>query len=537
MRLIKNRRFHGPSPLQDNCIKSRLRMSVRVTRVLIILAPFLAFAFPGAAIAQSFQGRLIEAVMLTVQHEPNIAAADRQIALSEGQLQSVRGEFDTVLDAGVSAGQTRVPLIAALQSPGRNQVNARNTSYNVGSTTRLRSGLTIAPVLRVDHLRDNLNAASEPANSQLALNFTLPLLRGNGVTINTAAERAAQEGLRSADLNYRHTVTARIAKSVNAYWDYLAALRALDIRVQSEARSILMLDDARRLAKGDEIPQADVLQNEAQLARDRGLRLAAEHAVTEARSALAIAIGIPNVDVTQLALPLDDFPDLQPADVRQLQAMPAVAPPAGRFDLLASHRRLSAAEILHDAARKDPVSQLDLIVSVGYNGLVENRSAVAALEALRRPASGFNASIGLVYILPVQGNAQAGQIRQRSALADQARIELEALLLSVKAGIAVQRSNLASAVLQLEQQQQQVLLQTRVFANERKKYRLGLATVLDLLTVEARLTSDELIVIDARRRLAQALVNYRFETGTLLSVDADVQRLDMRSLTTLPEVR
>jgi outer membrane protein TolC len=407
----------------------------------------------------------------------------------------------------------------------------------VGSTTRLRSGVTVAPLLRVDHLRDNQNAASEPASSQLALNFTMPLMRGRGVETNTAAERAARENLQSTQLAFCHTVAARVAASVNAYWDYLAALRALEIRVQSEARSLLLLDDARRLASGDEIPQADVLQNEAQLARDRGLRLAAEQTVAEARGALAIAMGLPGVDVMQLAPPLDDFPDLQPADVSRLQALPAMAPPAGRFDLLASYRRLAAADILYDAARKDPASQLDLTVSVGYNGLVENRSAFAAAEALRRPASGFNASVGLVYLLPVQGNVQTGQVRQRSALADQARIELDALLLAVKTGIAVQRSSLSSAVLQLGQLQQQVRLQTQVFANERKKYRLGLATVLDLLTVEARLTADELSVIDARRRLAQALVGYRFETGTLLSADGDAQHLDLQSLTTLPEPR
>ena len=518
-------------------------MSLRILCGLGILAPSLALGGPGAALAQVFQGRLIEAVLLTLQHEPNVAAANRQIAFSEGQLQTVRSEFDTVLDAGVATGQTRVPLIAALQTPGRTQVNARTTSYSVGSTTRLRSGITIAPVLRVDHLRDNLNATSEPANSQLALNVTLPLLRGRGVETNTASERAAREVLRSTELVYRHTVSARIASSANAYWDYLAALRSLGIRAQSEARSLLLLEDARRLAKGDEIPQADVLQNEAQVARDRGLRLAAEHTVNEARSALVIAMGVPGVDIMQLAAPLDEFPDMQPGAVRQLQALPPAAPPAGRFDLMASHRRLSAAEILYDAVRKDPASQLDLTVSLGYNGLVENRSAFTAVEALRRPASGFNASVGVVYILPVQGNAQAGQQRQRAALADQARIELEALLLSVKAGIAVQRSNLASAALQLEQQRQQVLLQAQVFANERKKYRLGLATVLDLLTAEERLTSDELDVIGARRRLAQALVNYRFETGTLLSAAADadataeVHQLDLQSLTTLPEAR
>jgi outer membrane protein TolC len=512
-------------------------MPVRHARAFITIPIALALSWPCAAFAQMFQGRLMEAVMLTLRHEPNVAAANRQISLSEGQLQTERGAFDTVLDAGVATGQTHVPLIAAQQTSGRTQVDARITSYSVGSTTRLRSGVTVAPVLRVDHVRDNQNAVSEPASSLLALNFIMPLMRGRGIETNTAAERAARESLQSTQLAFCHTVAARITGSVNAYWDYLAALRALEIRVQSEARSLLLLDDARRLASGDEIPQADVLQNEAQLARDRGLRLAAEQTVVEARGALAIAMGLPGIDVMQLAPPLDDFPDLQPADVSRLQALPAMALPAGRFDLLASYRRLAAADILYDAARKDPFSQLDLTVSVGYNGLVENRSALAAAEALRRPASGFNASVGVVYLLPVQGNVQAGQVRQRAALADQARIELDALLLAVKTGIAVQRSNLSSAVLQLEQLQQQVRLQAQVFANERKKYRLGLATVLDLLTVEARLTADELSVIDARRRLAQALVGYRFETGTLLSADGDAQHLDLQSLTTLPEPR
>jgi outer membrane protein len=504
---------------------------------LLLVLTAVLLAWPNAASAEMFHGRLIEAVLLTLLHEPNVAAANRQVALSEGQLQTASGEFDTVLDAGVVTGQSRTPLTAALQAPGRTQTNARTTSYSIGSTTRLRSGMTIAPVLRVDHVRDNFNAGSQPASSELALNFAFPLLRGRGVEANTAAERAARENLHATQLAYRHTVAARIVASVNAYWDYLAALRALEIRIEAEARSVLLLDDARRLAKGDEIPQSDVLQYEAQVARDRGLRLAAEQAVVEARGALALAIGLPLADPMQLALPLDEFPELQPSEVARLQALPPALPPAGRFDLLAAHRRLSAAEIVYDAVRKDPVSQLDIKVSVGYSGLVENRSAFSALEALGRPASGFNASVGLVYVLPVEGNTQAGQLRQRAALADQARIEVDALLLAVKTGIAVQRANLSSALLQLEQQQREVMLQTQVFANERKKYRLGLATVVELLTEEARLTAGELAVIDARRRLAQALVGYRFETGTLLGADGDARTLDLQSLTTLPELR
>ena len=513
----------------------QLCMCTRLKLVVLSLLSVSGLVAPATTHAQVFRGSLMEAVLLTLQNEPSIAAANRQIALTEGQLQSARGEFDTVLDAGVGVFQTRTPLVEALQTPGRSQTDSRVASYSVGASTRLRSGLTVTPALRIDHVRDNAGAVTQPASSQLALNFLLPLLRGSGVAVNTAAERAAQQTLQSTDFAYRHAVATRISKSANAYWDYLAALRSLEIRRESENRSLLLLDDARRLAKGDEIPQSDVLQNEAQLASDRGLRLAAEQVLVEARSALLLAMGLRNGDAANLALPLDDFPALQPLAASQLQAM--TQPPAGRFDILSLQRRLAAAEILYDGVRKDPVSQLDVSFSVGYNGLVENRSALAALEALRRPASGFNASVGLVYVLPVQGNSQAGLVRQRSALADQARIDLEALLLAVHSGIAIQRASLSNAVLQLEQQEQQVRLQTQVFANERKKYRLGLATALDLLTVEARLTSNELAVIDARRRLAQALVGYRFETGTLLSAEGDAQQLTLESLTTLPELR
>ncbi|MET0961493.1 MAG: TolC family protein [Noviherbaspirillum sp.] len=513
-------------------------MSTRLRRALLFLASVAGLLWPGAVAAQPFRGRLMEAVLLTLQHEPNIAVANRQIALSEGQLQSARGEFDTVLDGGVAMAQTRTPLVEILQAPGRTQLDSRSTSYTLGASTRLRSGVTMTPALRVDRAHDNLNAASAPAASQLALVFTLPLQRGRGVEVNTVAERAAEQTLQSADLAFRHTVAARINRSLSAYWDYLAALRSLDIRIESERRLLLLLDDARRLARGDEIPQADVLQNEAQLASDRSLRLAAEQVLAEVRSALALAMGQAGAEPAGLALPQDDFPELQPSALGRLQSAAPGAAPAGRFDLLALQRRVSAAEILYDGVRKDPVSRLDLTVSLGYNGLVENRSALAALESLRRPASGFNASVGIIYVLPVQGNTHGGQLRQRAALLDQARIELDALLQSVRAGIAVQRASLASlasAALQLEQQQLQLRLQTQVFENERKKYRLGQSTALDLLTVETQLTSNELAVIDARRRLAQALIGYRYETGTLLNADGDIQNLTLQSLTTLPE--
>ncbi|MFL6719834.1 MAG: TolC family protein [Burkholderiaceae bacterium] len=462
-------------------------------------------------------------------HEPQIGVANRQLMFSEGQLQAARGEFDTVLNTGVELAQAHSPLLQALQSPAASQVDSNTASYLLGATNRLRSGVTVTPTIRINRVRDNIQSLSAPANSTVALNFTFPLQKGGGTRFNTAAERAAEQESASAGMNLRHTIASRISRSVNAYWDHLAALQALDIRRLSEDRSLLLLDDARRLAKGDEIPQADVLQYEAQLARDRGLRIAAEQSLVEARTALVLAMGMAGQPGTSVPAPTDDFPELPAAGMASLSRPWPYSALAARFDVRAQQRRVDAAEILYEATRRDPVSQLDLTLSVGYSGLRENRSALAAWQAL-------NASIGVVYVLPVQGNTQAGLVRQRAALAEQARLELDSLLQAAHATVSVQRASVLSAALQLEQARQQVRLQTQVFADERKKYRLGLATVLDLLTAEARLTADELGVIDARRRLAQALASHRFETATLLGADGEAQRVTMESLTTLPEL-
>ena len=198
-------------------------------------------------------------------------------------------------------------------------------------------------------------------------------------------------------------------------------------------------------------------------------------------------------------------------------------------------RQFEAADILYDAARRDSNSQLDLAFSVGYSGQVENRTPGGSVAALGRPASGLNISLGLNYVLPVQGNAQSGLLRQRAAQADQARTGVEALKRSIAANIRAQHAVLRSAAQQLELVRSQLRLQTQVFANERKKYALGQTTVLDVLNAEVQLTEDGQREIAARQQLAQALINYRFETGTLLSTDADIQRLSLETLTTVPE--
>jgi outer membrane protein TolC len=53
----------------------------------------------------------------------------------------------------------------------------------------------------------------------------------------------------------------------------------------------------------------------------------------------------------------------------------------------------------------------------------------------------------------------------------------------------------------------------------REKLRLGAGSVIDLLTVEARLTTSQLELVNANLAYALAIVRLRYTTGTMLGPD------------------
>jgi hypothetical protein len=84
------------------------RVSIRRFCACLLAALSMPAAW-GTAASQQFNGGLMDAVRLTLLHEPQIALANRQLMLSEGQLQSARGEFDTTLNSGVELAQSHSP--------------------------------------------------------------------------------------------------------------------------------------------------------------------------------------------------------------------------------------------------------------------------------------------------------------------------------------------------------------------------------------------------------------------------------------------
>ena len=510
------------------------------TQLNFALLGLIFACLPGATFAQTFSGTLVDAVRITIDNEPTIASGKQRVAASVAAVTSAASVFDTTLNAGLGRTLQNTPALAAQQPLVGPGISNLSNNYSVGATRKLRSGVTLNPALTIARTLDNLSNPTAPMRSDAALNVVFPLLRGSGTAVNTAPERAAQLELEAAQLSYRHAIATSINRTVSNYWEYVSTQQSLAVQRGSVERSRKLLDDARRLARADEIPSAEVLKYEARLSRDRLGVINQEQALNQASVDLLQAMGLRKTDAA-LAPPADGFPDVAPASINQLltpltSSNVQTTAVRQRADVLALQRRQQSAQTLLDAAESNPRSQLDLKVGVGYSSLVENRSAASPLSALSafRASPGPNASISLNFAFPVSNLAKQAEVAQRLAALELVNIDYTTSLNTLQRNLALQLGRLSELLAQRNLALDQVDIQQRVSDNERRRYSAGLVTAFELLAAEEQLTQERLAAVAAAKRLAQAIVSFRFEAGLLLDANADTQTLPLAKLTSLP---
>lgn len=507
-----------------------------------LLLPLLAMALSTPVHAQVFSASLLDAVALTLRQDPDVMASRLQIAANQGLLLSARAPFDPVWSVSLSQQKNVVPQPAT----GGLGLDSRQTTYTAGLSQLLASGVVISPSVSVNRLRDNAFNATAPSVGNVALAVLVPLRKGAGREVVGAPAAAAALALEASRSSFSHTRGLAVVRTVNAYWAVVASSSNLELASQAESRAGGLLASARKLAKADEIPNADLLKYEVRLVAQTADRLNAALQLSAALQGLSQALNIPLDSLGTAPHGLDPFPKVDTARLMLLDDQASVTrflnrSTERRSDLRAAEQSLRAANTLADAARRNSGTQLDLSFSVGYNGLTEGSAGLATFRALGQPVGGANVGVALTYTLPGGDLERRGDILRREAAADQAQAALDALRLRASSEASAQLDALRTAIAQLDNASTQARLQATIFENEKRSYQAGLSTLLDLFTTESQLTAYQSGWVLAQRNFSQALVLFRFQTGSLLvpvaGDDGDLlaSPLPADSLTTLPQ--
>jgi outer membrane protein len=517
---------------------------------LVVLLGTLLFLSPGLGRAQAPPKgiTLLQAVGLTVSLQPKISIQKEKVNNQAGVLQQNTGKFDVAVKTSLAKQVEKTPLTIEQQASYNNIINEYNSdtlTTTVGLEKEFRNGIKVGPNMKVYRLGSNLDNFfmfnSVPDNYS-SFNFTVnvPLLKGFGTDVAGADEQAAGVNLKASRLDLTHTVSKSILATVQAYWNFLAAEKKLEIYRESEASANQLVENLKKLVAAKENAVTDLVQAQASLAEKSALRITAEQQLLDAQKNLGLAMGLKSQQVLALPLPSNAFPQPVPAIIAALaskQEKYLLLAEEYRADLKALKEQEKAAQILLVAAQKNLKPQLNAVLGVGYGGLQESGSFRNYLQAVNHNTVGVNYSAALMFKYPLGNNTAKGNAAQKLAQKHQKRYQVDDLDRTIRSNVLVTLRALNRYSASLQKSRQSVAFYRRGYADEKVRFRMGVSTVIDLITVQNRLSSALLTEVDNQLAYANAVIRLRYETGTILVQKNDKYQVELKRLMFLPAAR
>jgi outer membrane protein len=485
---------------------------------------------------------LIEAVRYTLLHHPALLTQQAQVQIERGTRLVASSAFDGVFNTGISQSTTAVAEGTTLDNSGRVAVVSdkfTQTTYSAGYAELFRNGMSIAPTYQMSRELSPYLGPGGLNTSVSGLTLTVPLLRGRGRRAVAAQENAAKEEVSAALLDLDQEIAQLIVNTAGSYWRLLAAKRFLGVAIDAEQRGKTSVDNAQALVDADRVPRNDLHEVVANLAQLSSERVAAESAVVAARLQLASDMGLTVEQmVRDVPDPSDQFPD------STIQTPPSHSTEALRFyveqaiqrraDYLAATRRAHEQNILMVGARNRLLPQLDLALGGGYTQAQPGTNVAQFFSAPGSQRLGPNVSGSITLSLPFRNRAALGSVMQSSGAAKQADLNVDIVARNIGQTVGVTIERVRAAGVRVQQTSDAVHEFQTALAGARQKYALGFGSIVEILTIEDRLTTALNSKIQAQLDYAEALAQFRFATGTLLESGQPTQHISSDVFVTLP---
>lgn len=488
---------------------------------------------------------LLDAIRLTLARHPLLRIQEEQVVYNRGVKRQLSGQFDPVFSNSLTQSRSNTPLTKLqqwqeqlAQVPVLNNDPSNNTSENAQYQKLFRNGILLRPSIAINHASDLLQNTTGANTTQVALTLTIPVLRGRGRDVVAAQETAAGIELDASTLDLNQQIANLVDQTAESYWNLRAAQLSYEVTTESEQRGVTFVENVRALIDADKAPRADLNQVMANLAERTSSRLAAQQTAFQAQQQLALSLGVSSGELASAVHRLaDDLPEGED------QALPSDDPSdvdyylnqalANRADVLAARRRQEEAGVLRTAARDLFLPQLNVSLSAGYTGMREGRRPdqyLISLDGLHGP----DASASVTYNIPSGRDAAKGQFMQAESTVRQSVLKTNEAERQVTTGVLVALGAVRNSIQRLKKARESVAYYQVALEGEREKWRLGSGKLVDILTMEDRLTGAQNSYVSAKLVYAIALVQFRLATGTLIAPDKPVQNIERSLFTTLP---
>lgn len=473
---------------------------------------------------------------LTLGRSPIIQRQRFQIDRAKSTLQIAKSAFDYLLSSQIGYDLGRYSLFDAdpREEIIGEQLESNNFAFSSGLQRTFRTGLTANASLDYSRTSDNfpLNEFSQQVGAYFPNNYSgarfslsQPLLRGRGRQYAAGNEQASAINVQSTQFNLLFVSSGELQGMVLAYWQYLAHYQSVAIYQQNETRVRQVLEITKELVEADKKPAGDLVQIQADLADKERQTLLARQQLYSSRQNLGRYIGLSEAESEQIGTPTSDFPTLTASgysDQVQLADMIELAHQR-RADLKSIAKTQESLEIGLSLANNSLKPQLDVGGFVSYGGAAPGPGSLQFVNALgEREGRNVQFGVSLNYLFPLNNNrAQGNVLASKVGVSDQ-EVLLANQIRNIDLNVSIAFNNLKNSVLTLEKARQTLDRYQQVFDSEQVKFQNGLTTILNLILFQERLTFAQLDYLSSQQQFARALIQLRYETGTLLSEGTDL---------------
>ncbi len=511
------------------------------SRLSFIIVFFLIKFISIPSFAQENSIGLLESVRIALENQPAIEFGRLDVEFAEGVYQEASGQFDIYFQSGVEHGETRRPL--ANEQYADYQLET-DTSYHLGLSKQFRTGLELLPEFRTT--RTELDLDTLPGGFSLVpesrtgayIVARLPLLRGFGTEAAAGMETAARQDVEVFSTELQHVISEVVHETSQAYWRYVLDHLYLKQYLEAERLAEQHYEQTLSLVKGDELPAAELDEAQANLSDKKTARMNIEQALMESRLNLGIIMGVPSGQIHSLPPPGDDFSLVETGKEmlsRTNDWLLIEHALLERNDLKASKEREKSFAILNKVFRDQLRPNLELGMLIGYESLKEGDSYNYMLESVGSSIHGLSWQVSLTYEFPVENRKARGRLGQQNAEKNRQALKSRELMRNIQSNVRNTLSVLRQNIAEHQNAQKTVDLYEKAFENQLMKFRMGMATQLDLINTQDRLTLARLRRIETHFKCASSLSRLRFQTATLVSFVKNQAMVDLESLTRMPE--
>ena len=415
--------------------------------------------------------------------------------------------------------------------------------FLTGTTVSL--GMSSQLGVRQNSPYNNFNPFSQ-ANLQLSIQQNL--LQGFRPSVNKRAIIVARNQRHISDLTFKNQVMATVANVAGLYWDLVSFNDTLKIRQRTLDLNTHLYRDNQRRAEVGAIAPIDIIQAEAEMKAAQQDVTNAQTQVLQQEMILKSVLtrnGLDNLEIVSAhVIPTDHFEVPEQEETRPIQDLMTEAL-ASRPDVEQSSLGLEDSRVNLRGTRDAMLPQLTAFASLQNSGLAGEPNGIPVEGLLPGGVPGFitrgaadvpgfflggygtvlsqifsrnfpNYSVGVQLNIPIHNRSTRADYITDALNYRQSQIQDKQLRNSVRLNVINAQTALTQARAAYQTSVEARQLEDQTLAGTRRKYELGTANIIDLLTTQRDDTTRELSEVSALNQYIHASINLDNSLGRIL---------------------